>query len=526
MAAEGVRLSRLNKVFGDFIYGSRSVSTARDAELFFEALRSQVSPSACLEALFTGKQGIAALQYSVRASQTLQFVKVQLLPSIAVFDNPEAKALCSGEFLNQVISAVVEPPTAWNAIVGHYTAGSLVEKDVDAFAWLCIEVLSHPNPELDSLTNEINDILQEHPLVTNPSSKARQLGYRIDKILRLKLSSGAVAESDTDGPGGRHDNDFEDFRKVSIYPTRDELSSTTIPFYRRAREIAECDPVERTGRHLDNQFRLLREDMLAELRDDILIATRKKKGRRRGLELGNLCPVGIDTGKDRHYRPCALLLSVGFGLEQLTMLPVANRKGHLRNNPFLLKTHSFGALCRNDDVVGFAFVVRDIDYLAREPPVVSLQFSSSDAVRVALSNFQESPDMKFLIIDTPVYAYEPVLERLKEIMELPLEKQLLQIDGDKSATTSTPSTSPVSSAVLELSNPQQSSPSLPPSAPSAQLDRFIQRSDVESADTHLRIEDKSYYLDEAQIEALTCALEQPLAVIQGPPGTLQRLIRY
>lgn len=35
----------------------------------------------------------------------------------------------------------------------------------------------------------------------------------------------------------------------------------------------------RIAAHLENQFRLLREDMLSELRDDIQIARGQKKGR-------------------------------------------------------------------------------------------------------------------------------------------------------------------------------------------------------------------------------------------------------
>lgn len=55
-----------------------------------------------------------------------------------------------------------------------------------------------------------------------------------------------------DGPGGRHDNDFADFRRISIFPTRDELSSTIPPFFRLAKEIANVDPAERIGVYLDN----------------------------------------------------------------------------------------------------------------------------------------------------------------------------------------------------------------------------------------------------------------------------------
>ena len=41
------------------------------------------------------------------------------------------------------------------------------------------------------------------------------------------------------------------------------------------------EPEKRVAVHLDNQFRLLREDMLAELRNDLQISLKKKQGKRR-----------------------------------------------------------------------------------------------------------------------------------------------------------------------------------------------------------------------------------------------------
>ena len=57
------------------------------------------------------------------------------------------------------------------------------------------------------------------------------------------------------GPGGRHDNDFEDFRAISILPTANEIASTERAFLRPADVLNDHNTKEsRISIHLDNQF--------------------------------------------------------------------------------------------------------------------------------------------------------------------------------------------------------------------------------------------------------------------------------
>lgn len=496
MASDAARATRLGKLFDAIVDGKRSVSSTRDAELFFEAAHIQPSPSKCLESIISSPAGLSAVHASVRTNASPQFICNYVLPFIGYLDQPEAKAIREGAFLQKVIAAIVYPPTAWHAILQQYTDGELVDKDTEVFASLCLQIVVHPGAELAAITNEIEMTLKSHPFKNCTNVKAREFGYRIQKILQAKSSSITGIE-DMDGPGGRHDNDFADFRKISIFPTRDELSSTIPPFYRLAKEVAKSDPADRTEAHLDNQFRLLREDMLAELRDDIRIATGKKKGRRRAQILGHLLPTGIETGDEKRAKPCALRLSVGSGLELLATKKPNERKAYLKDNRNILRNESFGALCLNDKIVCFAFVIRDIDNLAQDPPIISLQFCSPDGMGMALSYLHTVNDLKFLIIDTPVFAYEPVLGRLKKIMELPLEEQLLQLSGSDASQKFAPA--------KHLREPIEK----------------IQKSKHQNK--QLRIGDRKFDLDEAQADALTCALERQVAVIQGPPGKSPRI---
>ncbi|KAM3565705.1 hypothetical protein MY1884_000014 [Beauveria asiatica] len=493
MQGDGSRVARLKKAFRDFLHGTRSVAATRDAELFLEALRAQPSSSVCLELVLGSPSGLAAVHKSVRASSNLGFICSQVLPFVRFLSQPEAKAICEGNLLVQIIHALVSPPTAWNAMLGHYVAGGFGQEEVEIFAWLCSEIVMQPTAEFAPIAAEIEATLQNQSFTSHTSSKVRELGYRIQKIFQMRASSGTTDTEDLDGPGGRHDNDFADFRKISIYPTRDEISSSMQPFYRRADEVAKSDPAERAGTHLDNQFRLLREDMLAELREDLQNALGQKKMRRRVHILGDLVPVGIDTGDDRRGRLCNLRVRVGFGLEQLANFTAGQRKIFLKNNPGLLRHQSFGAIRCDHDIIGFALVVRNNDDLVRDPPVFGLQFCSPHVMTKVINMLPKARSLEFLALDTPIFAYEPVLSRLKNLIELPLETQLLHCYNN----------------VVDEHY-----------APAKLLENLVQKIRASSAGGKvLRLGDDEFSLDEAQADALASIMERSLAIIQGPPGT-------
>jgi hypothetical protein len=63
------------------------------------------------------------------------------------------------------------------------------------------------------------------------------------------------------------------------FSLRHEFAYVGNPFYLRADEILELQGHQRIAENLDNQFRLMREDMLPELRETVQIAQGQKKGR-------------------------------------------------------------------------------------------------------------------------------------------------------------------------------------------------------------------------------------------------------
>jgi hypothetical protein len=494
---ESIRVRKLLKLFNDVTKGQRTITTPASARLFLEAVPCKEPPTVCLELLVSSPSGLEAVRNSVRADISLEFITTHTLPFLNFFSGPEVKLLADGHLLLQLLAIVVQPPTFWKALVDLFLNHQLPEDSLRPFAWLVHEVVSLPARLEIDLFKDVQAVVKNEGLLEVAFQETRELGYKIQKAVQIRSTpAGATEASAAESPGGRHDNDFADFRRIDIFPTSDEFLSTTKPFYRLASEVFDSTPKERVGVHLDNQYRLLREDMLAELREDFQSAIGKKRGRLSACRLGNLLPVGFDPGDVSRAKRCSLALQCHSGLELLQKMDPPGRKKFLENNKNFLKHQAFGALCRGQTIYGFAFVDRDSALLAGSPPVIQLQFTSSRALAKCLVGFKTFNDLQFVVVDTPVFAYQPVLDGIKDISNLPLQERLLDPKSEHYEFETCP---PVDAFISKL--------------------RSIKLSEEKT----VRI-NSTTTLDHSQRDSLINALMSPLSITQGPPGTGKSLI--
>ncbi|KAF9869830.1 helicase required for RNAi-mediated heterochromatin assembly 1 [Colletotrichum karsti] len=496
------RASRLLKVFGDVTKGGRVLATAADARLFLEAVRMNASPAACLEIITARDVAQNALRHSLRVDSSVSFINYHVIPFIAYMSDPGVKLMYNGQLLRQVLLLVVQPPILWGNLFNAYKESQLSGENLHIFAWLCLELASLPGEDYNDIISDITSALQLKPFREAQDHKTRDLLYRIKKVLALRATTSP--DDDPETAGGRHDNDFANFREISIFPTSDEFYSGAQPFYRRASEVAAANSSERPRIHLDNQFRLLREDMLGELRDDLKVAIGRKRGKKNSQILGGLLPIGIDTGDEKRGRRCAVLLSCRAMPGTFKSLNLAKRKKFLENNKAFLRHQSFGALCGDDHIIAFAFVFRDVDQLMKSPPVIVLQFTSSDATARALDALQSPANLRFVLVHTPVFAYQPVLECLQEITEMPLEGGLLRLDTNSDDSSCSP---PILSASVQ--------------ACVRQLEDLLAgggRTQYRPQRRWFGLGSRHFVLDESQNKAVLHALNSAVALIQGPPG--------
>ncbi|KAJ4366237.1 hypothetical protein N0V83_007873 [Neocucurbitaria cava] len=489
--AAAKRAAGLTRLFNAVIHGRREMKSAADGDRFLEALCAQEDVSKCVECLIASPTGLIAVAKAFRFSRDSAFLNGQATCVIHHLSKPAVKQLYGGQFLHRILEQIVQPPTFWNTLVEAHNARILTSQGTHAFAWLLLEVLCVRSEDILDVRNVAERVTNNESLLNSSSLDVRNIGQKIKHILE------STSDDSVEGPGGRHDNDFADYRKVKILPTPDEFASTEEPFYRRADVIASAEVANRGMMHLDNQFRLLREDMLGELRSDFQIATGQKKGRRKMI-LEKLRFAGIDCGPAKKRRPCSLKLLCSDDIPQLRNIKgVTARRKYISDNKNILKHQSLGCLVSNGSIVAFASVDRNEDLLAQEPSVAVLQVADPKSFGKALIACKTSWDLCFVQVDTAVFAYEPILKCLQSMTELPLEQQLLTLTPGSSEAVSGIQPSTIINAIRE---------------------RWKENlQDVIGTD-------RPVHLDLAQAESLLTGLAKKASLIQGPPGNDEAIL--
>lgn len=317
----------------------------------------------------------------------------------------------------------------------------------------------------------------------------------IAQALQRALNDGVSLSQATDRPGGRHDNDCENFRAIAILPTRKELQCEKPSYLLSPLELEDLPTSARAEAHIENQFRLLREDMLYALREEIEQLSTKKGSR--GLTFDGLRLIGVfaiqhdDRGRPRAHKWC-LQLQCTDELPCLRNVHDDDREQHLWDERHILRHQSSTCLIVDGTPIAFPIVHRDVERLARDPAVICLQFDGKLAAVQALIALKSGQSNRLVQLETAIFAYEPVLKSLQR-MSLPALTPELFLWDDTSVL------------------------SPPPVTPSAVI-KSLQDDPLRDIGAFLHL-GRVIVLDPAQRTALLCALSQRVALIQGPPGT-------
>lgn len=360
-----VRQGRLSGFLNSVLGGRKSLQTPKDGELFIEAICVQPDHTDCLTRLISSApHGLSSLQTCLRFKTDTIFLNGPAANLLAYLQASSLKSISGGDFLRQTLEHIVDPPVFWDALVRAFSDGTLGLLAEQAFAWLLLELISMPTNSAERYYALARETTLQSRLLNSPEVGIRTLGQRIMHV--LSSLNTPVAIDGYGGPGGRHDNDFVDFRQIAILPTADELMSQEPAFLQRAAVLEDVDREERLGLHLDNQFRLLREDMMSEMREEMDIALGSKKGKHRGLVIEDLAPLGIDfpmVGK--RLSPWCLKLQCQKDIPALAKFKDdAKRKKFLLDHSRVLKHQSLACLIIDGEVVGFPTINRSEDLLA------------------------------------------------------------------------------------------------------------------------------------------------------------------
>ncbi|RDA85266.1 hypothetical protein CP532_2328 [Ophiocordyceps camponoti-leonardi (nom. inval.)] len=501
------RERKLTKLYQDLLFGNTRIEHRQTAKHFLSAVdhacRQKGGPSTCVQTLAGSPSGIEAISTAVRTDVSAEGVVVTLRLFVRHLLSPDVAVIAGGHFLRLLLTAVLSPPLFWDALVESYCERGLGregDEDMETFAQLCLAIVTAGCPELDGPCKRVRELISGKTLMESPSHPVRQIAYRIQKVVQLMSASAPTTNLD-DSPGGRHDNDFADFRQIAIYPTLDEIQSKKEPFLQRLRDVFDGPRESRARDHRDWLFRLLREDMLAELKEDLLIATgQKKKSRKAPVSLRRLGL--IDTFEDGPRQPLTLVIECREGITFPSNVKTeTEKKKYLKDNRSFLPHQSFGALCYGKDVVTFGFLLREFDLLCQSPPAVAVQFIDASGLRRAIEALlgPRAEELIFVVVDTPTFAYQPILQRLKEMTHNPIEDSFLFPPDEGSHECSVPEG--LRAAIDIFKDAIAANESVP-------------LSKVVPLPSSLVV-----VVGGAQLQSLVSGLDSTIGLIQGPPGT-------
>ncbi|KAJ6497671.1 P-loop containing nucleoside triphosphate hydrolase protein [Mycena sanguinolenta] len=487
------RTARLKRQFDNVRNGKGSVDKPATAKLFLEAIPTLPDAALAVELLVTSSDGLKALQTAMRSDLTCEGISNLSVPIITYIQDPSVKAVSHGTFLTRIIQAIVEGPAFWDAFTTFFKEGRLNEAGQCAFAWILLELIRTPD---DSVSPFLSLATETEPhLKRSIYLPVRQYGAQIAQA--IAISSTPAVDLSASAPGGRHDNDHTDFREIAILPTAGEIACTEPPFLRFAAAIDEDETLaNRGGVYLDHLYRLLREDMLYELREEMQLLTGKQKGRKhRGFVVDGLSLIDCELGPDNRREKWGVVMQCSSDIPALVPHKTeTQRLKYLKDTPKFLKHQSLTCVFADGKIIAFPSLRRDEKRLAKPLPELVLELTGESAMQNLLFHMKTAQTVKLAQIDVALFAYEPILDGLKRIRTLPLSEELLFWRKNQSV------------GLVDLSSKLQ---------PLVDGLRQFPDRDI-SKDIGL---DKKIVLDPAQARALLSGLTQKVSIIQGPPGT-------
>ncbi|KAF5345199.1 hypothetical protein D9758_009720 [Tetrapyrgos nigripes] len=492
---DSTRVDRLTRFLTKVLSGKPELKNEKNFVQFLEAICVQSDAPSCMDQLIAGN-GLRFVQRAMHSDLSISFLNGLATDLLVYLQKPEIQTVSSGQYLEKTILAIVDPPIFWTAYTNALKAKELSESAQRSFAWLLLQLLTLPSETTSPYLSVAEAVL---PVFSgSPIPYLRDLGHKIKKAIAVMTAPPVPAAGGDVQPGGQHDNDFADFRQIAILPTANELASTHPPFLRPSSALNNPSTEQnREALYLDNQFRLMREDMIHEMHEELQIVLGKQKGRKhRNLVIEGVKLVGVDLGEQSKRKTWGMVFQCAEDFPQLKGKTDEQRKKYWRDKESakILKNGSLTCLMVDGDVVAFPSVRRDEVELAKNPPQLVLEMEGQLSITTLLLRLESAKKVKLIQIDVALFSYDPILNALKRIKTLPLSEELLfwkegQLLGSPDHPVSLSNTT-----CLFDQNPRQD------------IQNLLQIS-------------KSIVLDGTQAESLLCGLAQNISIIQGPSGT-------
>ena len=486
------RNPRLKKIFDDVVSGEKQLADSLVPH-FIQSISTHPDPAACLHTLVTSERGLKAIQIAVCSNLSTETLNGDVADLLAYLRDSKLEYLGGGDTLQQLLRALVDSPGFWNSLVSAFSTGQLQQSAGRSFSWLLLQLVLLPPELAEKYRNTASGPYIVQTLLRSPDPETRSNARKINHIISLYPDDKTVPTDWPEAPGWRHDNDPYTYRKISILPTPDEITSTERPYLRTVDEIDDLNltsPIEMCKVHVENQFRLLREDLVHDTRENVQVALGNKRGKRIGDVISGLTLTNIYTEEKSKW---GLKFTCSADLPFFSSaIEYEDRVDRLEKERNYLRHGSFACILSGNEIIAFVTIIRDVHLLARNPPAIAVRLGGTATLKDTLSQLRRCSLVSLAQISTPLFAYEPVLRSLQAMRLIPFF-----LDGALLAKPHRPRAAPG-----DLSDIDQED-----------VSDFI-RDLPTSTDTQNPIT-----LDDAQMKAFICGLTQKVALIQGPPGT-------
>ncbi|VDC00512.1 unnamed protein product [Peniophora sp. CBMAI 1063] len=486
--ASARRASLLNKLFDSIVRGEQTI-TLDNSGHYLEALCTRDARN-IFDTLIATPKTLDALQAAMHAELGSDRLNGHNARVLILLQDPALATIGGGKLLQTILLKVATPQYLLFAYRAALLGGELNGEGEKAFSGLLCQLVSYRDTGANyhPLVAETVDTL-----LASTSPAVRANAQKLQSLLSPALTLSPVLSSVVSGPGGRHDNDPVNYREVDILPTPDELACKKPPYLLPSLALEDVPNDSRAQAHIENQFRLLREDIKYELVEELENLSKKRTPRGFAVEGLHLVGVFGITTDNRGNESCAkwgLKFECSEDLPFFKSAKPKRRKAHLINDKRLMRHQSLTCLILDGAAVAFPILHRDEDLLSKTKPIICLQFDGEIATVHALTMLKSAKSVKVVQLDTAILAHEPVLKSLQAMRPPALAPELFLWDDDP------------------LQPPPKTANDLV-----AQLEMDPQL-DIGAA---LGL-DKTITLDSAQTASLLTALKQRVSLIQGPPG--------
>jgi len=472
------------------------INDQKTSKQFINAMIEHDQPLDVLSKVLVGN-GAIALSQALTLNFSFDFIKDSFIPLLEWLGRDYFLMGDRRGIMNRLLIYIwKESSVLFSSVDQEFNRLATSDKDLDALGWFILELVSSGNDSAKIAREDTTIKSIAEKLLNAPSLPI------VAKKIQIVLDGGKLGVDDhslgtlkEERPGGRHNNDHADYRSIAIIPTKAEITSLDPPYLPKPVPLKGLIAGEAEAAYLDRQFRLLREDIVGPLREELALLngahTAGNATQKRRLAYKTFNNLKIVSVSPIRFRFCVVKVEFDQPIKLQHQQPQSTDQQSKKYNEYwsnherLLKKDSVVCIVRNKQPLRFGTIqYRELQDLSVVNPSIGLVFYLDADLEATLQELNCTPSNTSMIqISAPVFAYEPILRGLQRTSSIPFSKELL--------SEPQPSVDP----------PEYLS-RIEPVLPAISIGSFCGKT-----------------LDPSQIRAVLKALTNRIGLIQGPPGT-------